>query len=116
VPLPPPRTIALLQQRALLWLRPLTAPTRAGLKHYFLVRFPQRPGALKEFVTNVLPPSASIVRFEYLQRTNAESGPALVGLEVDAKERRAEILQNFARYNVDAEEVRDDSLLLRFLL
>ena len=40
-----------------------------GLKHYFLIRFAQRPGALKEFVNNVLGPTDDITRFEYMQKT-----------------------------------------------
>jgi threonine dehydratase len=53
-----------------------------GLKHYFLVSFAQRPGALKEFVTDVLGPTDDITRFEYMQKTNKEHGPALVGIEL----------------------------------
>ena len=51
-----------------------------GLKHYFLVRFAQRPGALKEFVNNVLGPNDDITRFEYMQKTDKESGPRLLEL------------------------------------
>lgn len=53
-----------------------------GLKHYFIVRFPQRAGALKEFVSQVLGPDDGITRFEYTQRNNKEYGPALVGIEL----------------------------------
>lgn len=56
-----------------------------GLKHYFLISFAQRPGALKEFVNNVLGPSDDITRFEYMQKTNKENGPALVGIELQSK-------------------------------
>jgi threonine dehydratase len=57
-----------------------------GLKHYFIVRFAQRPGALKEFVNHILGPTDDIIRFEFIQKHNKESGPALVGIEVKAKE------------------------------
>lgn len=53
-----------------------------GLKHYFIVRFAQRPGALKEFVTHILGPDDDIVRFEFIQKHNKETGPALIGIEV----------------------------------
>lgn len=53
-----------------------------GLKHYFIIRFAQRPGALKEFVNNILGPTDDIVRFEFIQKHNKETGPALVGIEV----------------------------------
>lgn len=56
-----------------------------GLKHYFIVRFAQRPGALKEFVNKILGPSDDIVRFEFIQKHNKESGPALIGIEVKSK-------------------------------
>lgn len=56
------------------------------LKHFFIVRFPQRAGALKEFVSNVLGPNDDIVHFEYMKKNNRESGPALVGLEINNPE------------------------------
>jgi threonine dehydratase len=57
-----------------------------GLKHYFIVRFAQRPGALKEFVNQILGPTDDIVRFEFIQKHNKETGPALIGIEVKSKE------------------------------
>lgn len=57
-----------------------------GLKHYFMVRFAQRPGALKEFVNDILGPTDDIVRFEFIQKHNKETGPALIGIEVKGKE------------------------------
>lgn len=56
-----------------------------GLKHYFIVRFAQRPGALKEFVNDILGPNDDIVRFEFIQKNNKESGPALIGIELKSK-------------------------------
>jgi threonine dehydratase len=57
-----------------------------GLKHYFIVRFAQRPGALKEFVNEILGPNDDIVRFEFIQKHNKETGPALIGIEVKSQE------------------------------
>jgi threonine dehydratase len=57
-----------------------------GLKYYFIVRFAQRPGALKEFVNDILGPNDDIVRFEFIQKNNKESGPALIGIEVKSKD------------------------------
>jgi threonine dehydratase len=57
-----------------------------GLKHYFLIRFAQRPGALKEFVNEVLGPNDDITRFEYIQKHNKETGPALVGIELKSRQ------------------------------
>jgi threonine dehydratase len=56
------------------------------LKHYIIVRFAQRPGALKEFVNDILGPNDDIVRFEFIQKHNKETGPALIGIEVKSKE------------------------------
>ena len=53
-----------------------------GLKHYFLVDFPQEPGALRRFLDEVLGPNDDITLFEYVKRSNRETGPALVGIEL----------------------------------
>ena len=54
--------------------------------HYFIVRFPQRAGALKEFVAEVLGTEDDIVHFEYTKKTSREKGPALVGIELKREE------------------------------
>jgi threonine dehydratase len=56
-----------------------------GLKHYFVIRFPQRSGALRDFL-NLLGPNDDIARFEYTKKTNREQGPALIGIELKYKE------------------------------
>lgn len=53
-----------------------------GLKHYFLVDFPQEPGALRRFLDGVLGPNDDITLFEYVKRNNRETGEALVGIEM----------------------------------
>lgn len=53
-----------------------------GLKHYFLVNFPQKPGQLRMFLSDVLGPDDDISQFEYLKRNNRETGAALVGIEL----------------------------------
>ncbi|MFD2551121.1 threonine ammonia-lyase IlvA [Bizionia sediminis] len=53
-----------------------------GLKHYFLVQFPQRPGALKAFVNDILGPDDDITYFQFSKKNNRESGPAVVGIEL----------------------------------
>jgi threonine dehydratase len=57
-----------------------------GLKHYFIIRFPQRAGALKEFVVDVMGPDDDISLFEYTKKTSRERGPALVGIEFQCRE------------------------------
>lgn len=87
-----------------------------GLKHYFLVRFAQRPGALKEFVNHVLGDTDDITRFEYMQKTNKETGPALVGIELQKRSDYERLLSNMRQYNVDFTEINKDDTLFGYLV
>ena len=87
-----------------------------GLKHYFLVRFAQRPGALKEFVNYVLGPNDDIVRFEYMQKHNKETGPALVGIELKSREDYQVLLQNMKSYNINFTELNKNDNLFGYLV
>ena len=87
-----------------------------GLKHYFLIRFAQRPGALKEFVNSVLGPSDDITRFEYIQKHNKETGPALVGIELNAKDDHESLVQNMKRFGVNFTELRSNDNLFGYLV
>lgn len=87
-----------------------------GLKHYFLVNFAQRPGALKEFVNDVLGPTDDITRFEYMQKTNKESGPALIGVELKCREDYDQLLQNLKRLHINYTELNKDDTLFGYLV
>ena len=87
-----------------------------GLKHYFLIRFAQRPGALKEFVSHVLGATDDIVRFEYMQKHNKETGPALVGVELQRKEDYQQLLQNMRTYQVNFTELNKDDSLFSYIV
>ncbi len=87
-----------------------------GLKHYFLIRFAQRPGALKEFVNNVLGPSDDITRFEYMQKTDKESGPAVVGIELVSKLDYEALLENMKKYQIDYTEINKNDTLFSLLV
>lgn len=87
-----------------------------GLKHYFLIRFAQRPGALKEFVTNVLGPNDDITRFEYMQKTNKETGPALVGIELQQRADYETLIGKLHQYNIDFSEINKDDNLFGYLV
>ena len=87
-----------------------------GLKHYFLIRFAQRPGALREFVNNVLGPGDDITRFEYMQKTNKETGPALVGIELLDKKDYEALIGNLAKYHIDYSEINKDDTLFGYLI
>ena len=77
-----------------------------GLKHYFLISFAQRPGALKQFVNHVLGPDDDISRFEYIRKHNKESGPALVGIELKSREDYEALLGNLNKYTVKFTELK----------
>jgi threonine dehydratase len=87
-----------------------------GLKHYFLIRFAQRPGALKEFVNHVLGPNDDITRFEYMQKHNKETGPALVGIELKSKGDYELLLQNLNRYHVNYTELNKNDNVFGYLV
>lgn len=87
-----------------------------GLKHYFLISFAQRPGALKEFVNNVLGPTDDITRFEYMQKTNKENGPALVGVELQNRADYDLLLQKMKNSNIGYSEINKNDQLFGYLI
>lgn len=87
-----------------------------GLKHYFIVRFAQRPGALKQFVNDILGPDDDITRFEYIQKHNKEIGPALVGVELRNREDYDRLIANCQKYNFQITELNKDDSLFGYLV
>ncbi len=90
--------------------------TYEGLKHYFLIRFAQRPGSLKEFVNKVLGPEDDITRFEYIQKHNKEAGPALVGLELKSKKDYNALIENLKKYQINYDEINKDDNIYGYLI
>jgi threonine dehydratase len=87
-----------------------------GLKHYFIVRFAQRPGALKEFLNHILGPNDDIVRFEYIQKHNKESGPALIGIEVNSRDHYDLLVARMADYKLNYTEINQNENLFEYLV
>ncbi|CAM03625.1 L-threonine ammonia-lyase [Saccharopolyspora erythraea NRRL 2338] len=87
-----------------------------GRKHYFLVEFPQEPGALRGFLDDVLGPDDDITLFEYVKRNNRETGPALVGIELGAPEDLEPLLRRMEKVPHRVERVPPDSPLFTFLV
>lgn len=87
-----------------------------GLKHYFIVRFPQRAGALKEFVSKVLGPDDDIVHFEYQKKINRERGPALVGIELKNAEDFERLIKKMEKYNISYELLNERFDIFNFLV
>ncbi|MFZ0528918.1 MAG: threonine ammonia-lyase IlvA [Propionicimonas sp.] len=87
-----------------------------GRKHYFLVNFPQEPGALRRFLDEVLGPDDDITHFEYVKRSNRETGPALVGIELGDPDSFADLLLKMDASPITFEVVASDSPFYRFLV
>ncbi len=87
-----------------------------GRKHYFLVDFPQEPGALRGFLHDVLGPDDDIALFEYTKRNNRETGPALVGIELGSPEDLQPLLDRMETSPIEVEPIPPDSPLFRFIL
>lgn len=87
-----------------------------GLKHYFLIQFPQRPGALKDFVTKIIGPEDDITFFQFSKKNNRESGPAVVGLELKNKEDLHTILTNLKMLQFQFDYLNDNPALFNQLI
>ena len=87
-----------------------------GLKHYFIIRFPQRAGALREFLNNVLGPDDDIAHFEYTKKNSRESGPALVGIELKRREDYQQLLARMEAHNINYQALNQSEMLFRLLI
>lgn len=87
-----------------------------GLKHYFIVNFPQRPGALKEFVNNVLGPDDDITYFQFSKKNNRESGPAVVGVELKDQNAFDKIETQLKDRKINYQYLNDDADLFTHLI
>jgi threonine dehydratase len=87
-----------------------------GLKHYFLIEFPQEPGMLRRFLDEVLGPDDDITLFEYVKRSNRETGPALVGIEIGDRAALPDLLSRMNRSPLGIEPIDPGSPAFRFLL
>ncbi|MFT4533251.1 MAG: threonine dehydratase [Saprospiraceae bacterium] len=86
-----------------------------GKKHYFIIRFPQRAGALRDFL-NVLGPNDDIAHFEYTKKTNRTSGPALVGLEVQNRADFDSLVGRMRAGGINFEHINDNPMLFEMLV
>ena len=87
-----------------------------GLLYYFIVSFPQRSGALRQFLTTVLGPNDDITTFEYTKKNNKESGPALVGIELGHPDDYNGLVERMAANGFEYKEVNNDSTLFALLV
>ncbi len=88
----------------------------ANLKHYFIIKFPQRAGALREFVADILGPDDDITHFEYTKKTNRENGAAVVGLELKSSDDLQPLISRMKRHNFFGDYLNDKPDLFQFLV
>jgi threonine dehydratase len=86
------------------------------LKHYFIIRFPQRPGALKEFVVDILGPTDDITHFEYSKKSSKENAPAVVGIELKSPEDLQPLIVRMKTNNFYGDYINDKPDLFEYLV
>ncbi len=96
-----------IKERALLY---------GNLKHYFIVRFPQRAGALKEFITQVLGPNDDITHFQYSKTNNKEKGPAVVGIQLKNKDDFEPLVSRMKQLHFFGDYINNKPDLFQFLI
>ena len=96
-----------IKERALLY---------ANLKHYFIIKFPQRAGALREFVVDILGPTDDITHFEYTKKTNRDNGAAVVGLELKSADDLQPLITKMKLRNFYGDYLNDKPDLFQFLV
>jgi threonine dehydratase len=85
-----------------------------GLKRYFIINFPQRAGALKEFVNEVLGPDDDITRFEYVKKSFRENGPALIGIEIKSPDDYAPLIARMEKKSIGHKALTEEDALYQF--
>ena len=96
-----------IKERALLY---------ANLKHYFIVDFPQRAGALKQFVNEILGPNDDITHFEFSKKSNRGVAPAVVGIELKLKEDLQVLVDQMKNHNFNFDYLNEKENLFQFLI
>lgn len=87
-----------------------------GLKHYFIVRFPQRSGALLTFIKDVLGPNDDITHFSYTKKINKEMGPAIIGIEVTDPKNFDSLVERMEEKGFAYQYLNDNNDLFEFLV
>jgi threonine dehydratase len=96
-----------IKERALLY---------ANLKHYFIIKFPQRPGALREFVVDILGPQDDITHFEYTKKVNRENDVAVVGIQLKTQVDLQPLISKLKAHNFFGDYLNDKPELFQFLI
>ncbi|HGA1421509.1 TPA: threonine ammonia-lyase IlvA [Streptococcus suis] len=87
-----------------------------GIKHYFVVNFPQRPGALREFLNDILGPNDDITRFEYIKRANKGTGPVLIGIALGDKTDYTQFISRLEEFDPQYINLHENDSLYKMLV
>lgn len=87
-----------------------------GLKHYFIVKFPQKSGAILSFVRDVIGPTDDLVYIQYIKKTNKEEGPALIGIEVASRNDYEALIRRMDEHNIAYEYINENNKLFEILI
>ena len=87
----------------------------AGLKKYFILRLPQRPGALRDFL-DMLGPNDNITRFEYMKKSARNFGSVLIGIETRKPENFARLLAHLDEAGFTYTDITEDETLAQFVI
>lgn len=87
-----------------------------GLKHYFIVNFPQKSGVILSFIRDIVGPDADLVHFQYIKKTNKDFGPALVGIEVTDRCVVEDITKRMTEHNLSFEYINENNKLFEILI
>ena len=87
-----------------------------GLKHYFIVNFPQKPGAVLSFIRDIIGPTDDLVYIQYIKKTNKEFGPALIGIEVATREDFKALMRRMDANSINYEYINENDKLFEILI
>ena len=87
-----------------------------GLKHYFIVNFPQKSGAVLSFIRDVIGPTDDLVHIQYIRKTNKNFGPALIGIELAAKEDFEPFMNRLKAHGISYEYINENNQLFEILI
>lgn len=87
-----------------------------GLKHYFIVNFPQKSGAILSFIRDVIGPTDDLVHIQYIRKTNKNFGPALIGIELAAKEDFGPFMQRLKAHGISYKYINENNQLFEILI
>ncbi|KRM61674.1 threonine dehydratase [Paucilactobacillus vaccinostercus DSM 20634] len=87
-----------------------------GVQHYFIVDFPQRPGALREFTNEVLGPDDDITKFEYTKKVNRGQGPVLIGVLLGDRNTYPALIERMTKFDPHFINLVDNQMLYTMLV